>query len=191
MTATPDAHTSSLATLIELERGTTTARALDFFDGLDPVLAEHVIGCRWHGGEVPTGHPMDGMLTVSGWYGKQFDDLEHVHPLLFSDGRGEIFAVDPKVIPMGIADRVAGLKDSPAVKRNSATALTMAKPLLQTTKYRARLRNIEYRGVVSAAMVYDQKAIIDHFRKVDDSTLLGIMDLRDMEQPYFFTLRRD
>ncbi|WP_131819706.1 DUF4334 domain-containing protein, partial [Mycobacteroides abscessus] len=34
-------------------------------------------------------------------------------------------------------------------------------------------------------------AIIDHFRKVDDATLLGIMDLRDMDQPYFFTLRRD
>ncbi|CQA03863.1 Uncharacterised protein [Mycobacteroides abscessus] len=182
---------TSTSDLLALEHGTTTQEALTFFDNLEPIRAEELIGQRWHGGEVPTGHSMDGILTVSGWYGKQFDDVDHVHPLLFSDGGGDIFAVDPMLAPMGLAGRVSGLTESPMVKRTSPTALSALKPLIRTTKHRARLRNIEFRGVVSAAMVYDHKAIIDHFRKVDDATLLGIMDLRDMDQPYFFTLRRD
>lgn len=40
-------------------------------------------------------------------------------------------------------------------------------------------------------MVYDQLAIIDVFRKVDDKTLLGVMDMKGMEQAFFFVLRRD
>ena len=32
----------------------------------------------WHGAEVPTGHPMDGLLEASGWWGKQFIDAETV-----------------------------------------------------------------------------------------------------------------
>lgn len=182
---------TSTSDLLALEHGTTTQEALTFFDNLEPVRAEELVGQRWHGGEVPTGHSMDGILTVSGWYGKQFDDVDHVHPLLFSDGGGDIFAVDPMLAPMGLAGRISGLTESPMVKRTSPTALSALNPLIRTTKHRARLRNIEFRGAVSAAMVYDHKAIIDHFRKVDDATLLGIMDLRDMDQPYFFTLRRD
>lgn len=185
MTSTSDLA----ATLTELELGTTAERAQEFFDSLPPVRSEELFG-RWHGGEVPTNHPMDGILTVSGWYGKQFDDLDHVHPLLFSDARGDIFAVDPMLAPISMVGRISGLADSPVVKRSSPSALAVLKPLIKTAKHRARLRNIEYRGQVSAAMVYDHKAIIDHFRKVDDSTLLGVMDLRDMAQPYFFTLRR-
>lgn len=82
---------TSTSDLLALEHGTTTQEALTFFDNLEPVRAEELIGQRWHGGEVPTGHSMDGILTVSGWYGKQFDDVDHVHPLLFSDG-GAIFS---------------------------------------------------------------------------------------------------
>jgi len=37
-------------------------------------------------------------------------------------------------------------------------------PLLATRRPRARLRPVEYRGVTSAAMSYDQLPIIDVFR---------------------------
>ena len=42
----------------------------------------------------------------------------------------------------------------------------------------------EYRGVVSATMIYDSLPIIDIFRKVDDDTVLGAMDLRFTPQPF-------
>lgn len=35
---------------------------------------------------------------------------------------------------------------------------------------------IEFRGKVSATMVYDGVPIFDHFRKVDDNTIMGIMN---------------
>ncbi|WP_454197052.1 DUF4334 domain-containing protein [Nocardia sp. Marseille-Q1738] len=33
--------------------------------------------------------------------------------------------------------------------------------------------------------------IIDHFRRADEHTLLGAMDLRGMAEPYFFVLHRE
>ena len=75
-------------------------------------------------------------------------------------------------------------------KARRATSLVVD-PAVETTKHRARLRDLEYRGVVSVAMVYDHLPIIDMFRQVDANTLLGVMDQRGMEQPYFFVLTRD
>jgi hypothetical protein len=54
----------------------------------------------------------------------------------------------------------------------------------------ARLRMVEYRGVVSGAMVYDRQPIIDHFRRVDDDTLLGVMDSKSRPRPLVFFLTR-
>jgi hypothetical protein len=33
--------------------------------------------------------------------------------------------------------------------------------------------------------------IVDVFRRTDPDTLLGLMDLRGMEKPFFFLLERD
>jgi hypothetical protein len=49
---------------------------------------------------------------------------------------------------------------------------------------------IEYRGVVTGTMSYDALPINDHFRKIDDNTLLGVMDLRGATAPFVFLLRR-
>ena len=40
----------------------------------------------------------------------------------------------------------------------------------------ASLWNIEFRGEVTATMVYDGAPIFDHFKKVDDTTVMGIMN---------------
>ena len=69
--------------------GASTEEALKFFDELESVNLEFMIG-RWQGYEFPTNHPMDGLLKASGWYGKEFVDAEQVHPLLFSDGNNSI-----------------------------------------------------------------------------------------------------
>ena len=48
-----------------------------------------------------------------------------------------------------------------------------------------------YRGKPTATMVYDNLPINDVFHKVDEDTVLGIMDLKGMKQPFFFVLRRE
>lgn len=40
----------------------------------------------------------------------------------------------------------------------------------------ASLWNVEFRGEVTASMVYDGQAVIDHFKRVDDDTLMGVMN---------------
>ena len=40
-------------------------------------------------------------------------------------------------------------------------------------------------------MVYDNLPINDVFRKVDEDTVLGVMDLKGMKKPFFFVLRRE
>jgi hypothetical protein len=50
---------------------------------------------------------------------------------------------------------------------------------------------MEHRGMTSATMIYDHWPILDTFRRVNHDTLLGVMDLRGMAQPFFFVLRRD
>jgi hypothetical protein len=54
----------------------------------------------------------------------------------------------------------------------------------------ARLRAVEYRGVVTATMAYDRHPILDHFRRVGDDVVLGVMDRKGDEQPLVFFLRR-
>jgi hypothetical protein len=139
----------------------------------------------WRGDEIATGHPLDGLLGATGWYGKQFVDPETVHPLLFyTADRRAVFPVDPARLPMGIR--------LPTGRGQSYHRLiTTARPLLGTTKPAARLRMTEYRGRSSATMIYDSKPINDVFRRVSDDTVLGLMDHRGDDRPCPFALRRD
>jgi hypothetical protein len=40
-------------------------------------------------------------------------------------------------------------------------------------------------------MIYDEVPIHDIFRKVDDQTVLGLMDYKPAERPFFFVLQRE
>ncbi len=171
--------------LVALERGSTTEEALAFFDSLPPVAIDELRG-RWKGSELPTGHPLEGLLERYGWYGKEFIDGETVHPLLFQDANGTIVRVDPRKVPMNVAPHVPRVAST--VARH---ALSVLDPVIGTSKPRARLRNVEYRGKVSATMIYDHLPINDVFRRVDDDTVLGAMDQRGDDRPFFFVLRRD
>ncbi|WP_350227103.1 GXWXG domain-containing protein [Barrientosiimonas endolithica] len=42
--------------------------ALALFDGL-AALEPAALRGTWRGAEVPTGHPMDGLLALTGWWG--------------------------------------------------------------------------------------------------------------------------
>ncbi|MGV9409688.1 DUF4334 domain-containing protein [Nocardia sp. NPDC003693] len=59
----------------------------------------------------------------------------------------------------------------------------------------AGLWNVEFRGEVTATMVYDGRPVFDHFKRLDDRTLMGIMNgraeqvLADGEHFYFLLER--
>ncbi|MCA2207499.1 MULTISPECIES: DUF4334 domain-containing protein [Nocardia] len=60
----------------------------------------------------------------------------------------------------------------------------------------ATLWNIEFRGEVTATMVYDGRPVFDHFKWLDDNTLMGIMNGRPElvlagGQYFYFLLERD
>jgi hypothetical protein len=171
---------------------TTTADALALYDGLPAVDTEAILG-TWHGAEVPTSHPLDGMLEASGWWGKQFRDSESVHPLLFPTPDGSaLWPLNPApaFAGLGLATRVHALK-----RADLSGVIARLKPVLGARSPKARLRTTRYRGVDTATMVYDQLPINDVFRLLDPTpgaeVLLGAMDLRGFSRPYFFLLQRD
>lgn len=55
---------------------------------------------------------------------------------------------------------------------------------------KATLRFVRYRGVCTATMVYDKHPIFDHFKQVDEETVLGVMDRKGEAFPLYFWLRR-
>jgi GXWXG protein/Domain of unknown function (DUF4334) len=182
---------ASTVTVCPAYRGvmpSTIDDALARFDDAPPVEPESMYG-TWHGAELPTGHPLDGWLTASGWWGKQFVDAETVHPLLFptADGRA-LWPLNPALAfaGLGVATRAPALRRL----RFGATAARL-RPVLRARGPKARLRTTRCRGVDTATMIYDQLPINDVFRRLDADTVLGAMDMRGFDRFYFFVLRRD
>ena len=154
---------------------TSTAEATAIFDSLEPVPVEFMFGL-WEGGEFPTDHPMDGLLTATGWYGKRFGDAEAGDPLLFrtTDDKG-FFVANAREVMSRVDQRVR---------------MCQYREEVETDQPQSRLRMLEFRGKSSATMIYDELPILDHFRKVDNDRVLGAMDLRGVAQTYFFILSR-
>ena len=75
--------------------------------------------------------------------------------------------------------------------RFAEAAFALSARVAGTTRSTARLRMTEFRGVVTATMIYDRLPIQDVFRAAARDVLLGVMDLRGMAQPFFFVLRRE
>lgn len=180
-TVNPSALIQELAMSSKL----STNEALTLCDALPIVTIETIIG-RWRGVGIATGHPLDGMLETFGWYGKEFIDRDHVRPLLFSGHGGKLFSLDPQRLPLGLALKISLPQNKLTRQLFLATSV-----VLQTRKAKARVRMLEYRGKVSATMIYDNLPIYDTFRLINQDTLLGVMDLKGVAQPFFFKLLRD
>lgn len=157
---------------------------LAWFDALPPVTVEELLG-DWRGSGVATGHPFDGLLERYGWWGKRFDGPEAAHPLVFADGRGR-FGVDPAGIPLALLIRTSALLHAEPV----ALVGRRLRRLRRTTRPTARLRTVTHRGVATGTVVYDALPVLDHVRRIDDDTLLGVMDARGLA-PFFFRLSRE
>jgi hypothetical protein len=79
-----------------------------------------------------------------------------------------------------------GRNDVDPIVSKDAAGRRKANPVLGG----ACLRAVEYRGVVTATMVYDQHPIFDHFRRITRDRVLGVMDRKGEDVPLFFWLRR-
>lgn len=172
--------------LAQLRQGCSGADVLAWFDTLPPVGPTQLLG-RWRGSELPTGHRLDGLLAGYGWYGKEVLDEETVHPLLFPDAVGHPRPLDPTPAPLWLLRSAPGLLRTPPAR----LAFHAVRPLLATRRPQARLRRLEHRGVLTAALVYDRLPVIDAFRAVSADAVLGLMDLRGLADPFPFVLRRD
>jgi hypothetical protein len=160
------------------------AEALAAYDALAPASIDFMLG-RWKGSGLHTGDPMDGLLEAYGWYGKVFENAETVHPLIFSDGRGGVMPLEPRHMRIGLAH--VGFAKHPLTVR----AFRLLRPLLRARGSAARLRMTEFRGKSCATMIYDSLPINDVFRRVNDDLVLGAMDLKGSERPFFFVLQRE
>ena len=113
-----------------------------------------------------------------------FISPDEVHPLVFFDKeKKQLYSVNPKNISL----------DLKVPEKMMRFFMALSKPFVKTKKTSARLRMIEYRGKSTATMVYDTKPINDHFVKIDDNTVLGLMDKKGDSPnfPYAFVLERD
>jgi Domain of unknown function (DUF4334)/GXWXG protein len=168
-----------------LQQQTSLEEALAFFDACGPVRMEEMLGC-WKGSGIPSGHPFDGLLEAFGWHGKRFQSPDETYPLVFVGAAG-LFSVNPALVPVSLAVRFNRLVRTRVMRVIGRRLVRIAK----TSKPRARLRMMEYRGVLTATMSYDALPINDHFRRVDANTVIGLMDLRTIDRPFLFALRRE
>ena len=162
----------------------TPEEATSWFDGLPPAEEAEMLG-KWHGEEVLTGHPMEGLLASARWHGKRFDEADAVHPLVHNVPFWGRRSLNPALLPLRW---ITALPGRDTLLR---AAFPVIAPIFFTSKPRARLRTIRFRGRLHAAMCYDGKPINDVFAKIDDQCVLGLMDFKGMEQPYFFKLTRE
>ena len=163
----------------------TTAKALALFDQLAPVDIAFMMG-RWRGSEFPTGHFLDGVLTVANWYGKEFVNPDCVHPLLCLDSHNQIIKLATNPVLFKLVMSFA-LPKHPAFK----PLYTWLTSWQTTEDSQANLRMVTYRGQASATMIYNQIPVQDMFRKIDEDTVLGLMEYSGFSEPFFFVLQRD
>jgi len=162
-----------------------THDAIEYFDSLRAIDKHEMLGFFWRGEGIDTDHPMDGMLESSRWWGKAFISENEVHPLIHRGVFKEKFFVNPALLPIKAATHLP-LRDILA-----PLLFPLISPFISTRKPKARMRMLEFRGTLSAAMCYDRKPINDCFRKITDDCVIGWMDFKGMDQPYFFKLNRD
>ena len=164
------------------------AEAQDLFDELPP-CRQAVLRGRWVGREVYTGHPLDGALSNIAWYGKQFDGPDRVHPMVVADAAGNPFPLNPALVPMVLISHP--IPTPGFVKSLTPAVMSLLRPAVMARGHGAHLQIRTHRGVTTAAMSYDDRPVVDHFRLVGQDIVLGSMEYPGMPRPCFFVLQRD
>lgn len=147
------------------------------FDTLNPVSIDMLVG-TWKVDPSYADTPGGKMLVESGWWGARFVDIETVDPLLYPrpDGNG-VFA----------ADLLAVL----AVLSTGERDISARRDEVETSTPIGRIRMVEYHGVLTATLVYDQVPVLDYLRAVDGDTIVAAVEHRGLvNQPDYALLRR-
>jgi hypothetical protein len=159
--------------------------ALEAFRSLPSIEPRDLVGL-WKGCGIPAGHPFDGVLENLGWVGKRFRPDMRADALLFHASERRLIAIDPKWIPLNLALRFHGIGRT-GFARNLFSYLQRR---LRAKGPVASLKPIVFGGVESAAMVYDDQPIVDHFRRIDEHKIMGAMTISGDARIYFFELER-
>ena len=159
--------------------------ALEEFGSLPPIAPRELVGL-WKGHGIPTGHPFDGVLENLGWFGKQFTPDMRADALLFRSGDQRPVAIDPKWIPLRLALRFHDV----GRMRVASNLFSYLQRRLRARGPVASLKTMVFGGVESAAMIYDDQPIVDHFRQIDAERIMGAMTTEGDERIYFFELQR-
>ncbi|GAA4800379.1 DUF4334 domain-containing protein [Streptomyces ziwulingensis] len=111
---------------------------------------------------------------LGAWQGSGFDTGHPLHQRLETSGwYGKTFLAADDAKPMIMRAQDGRLYSDTALGKGEAS-----------------LWMVEFRGEVTATMVYDGQPVLDHFKAVDDRTLLGIMNGKGIraEGPFFYFL---
>lgn len=157
--------------------------ALERFRRLPPIEQHDLVGL-WRGRGIPSDHPLDGVLENLGWFGKRFTPQMRADALLFRSGERRLIAIDPRLIPLRLALRFHKFGRT-RIARNLFSCLERR---LRANGTIASVRMLAFDGLASAAMVYDEQPIVDHFRRIDDKRLMGVMVMTHDDRLFFFEL---
>ena len=157
--------------------GAKTAEQIDaLFTTLASVSIQTLQGI-WRAVAIPGVSPQYQLMIEKGWYGMRLTDQNSVDSLLIANPEGTgIFAAD-------LFKLAAALPANPA-------HLSQIRSEIETDQPTGRLRLIDYRGTVSAAMIYDRQPVIDYFRTIDDTTVLCTVEARDITGNAYLILQR-
>lgn len=106
------------------------------------------------------------------WKGGEFDTGHPLNGMLAKAGwYGKTFAAVDDVKPLLCRDAQGELYSN-----------------VELGKGEASLWTVEFRGETTATMVYDGQPVFDHFKLVDDTTVMGIMNAKGVppEGPFYY-----
>ncbi|AAM54980.1 DUF4334 domain-containing protein [Rhizobium sp. MC63] len=115
------------------------------------------------------GASFDGVLEDLGWFGKRFTPDMRADVLLFRAGDRRLVAVDPKWIPLRLTLRFYKIDRT----RVASNQVFLSPAPAAGEGPVASLKAMMFGCVKSAAMVYDDQPIVDHFRRIDAERIMG------------------
>lgn len=136
---------------------------------------------------IETGEPVDGDALAG-----LFDRLDGVDcEFMTGTWRGGVFHYDHPFGQQLLAINWYGKRFRAADDVEPLLVRTEAGEIESFERFGlARLRELQFRGTVSAAMLYDKRPLIDHFRRVTDNVVIGLADEKGKPATYFFHLTR-
>lgn len=128
------------------------------FQGLKPTKPDNLMG-EWDGFILSTGHPFESELEKLNWFGNTFDSKDDVAPLIVAKNGDRVRFEDWGGASVSLSLDMAHLE-----KPERLTPETL------------QLYEIADQGIVSAALIYDERPMMVYYRAVRSNMVAGIME---------------